>query len=120
MRMRAGRTATHQLTHAGLVLSPQRRRRRWFAALALLAGLAAAAAGGFAAGRLQPHDVQRLGSALQDNQALQHGLEQTRLTLRMSEARSQELERQIDTLNQRLRECQEELTFFRKAREGKR
>jgi len=41
------------------------------------------------------------------------------LLLRVSEARSQELERQIDALNQRLRECQEELTFFRKARDGK-
>jgi flagellar biosynthesis chaperone FliJ len=39
---------------------------------------------------------------------------------RLSEARSHELERQIDTLNQRLTESQDELAFFRKAREGKR
>jgi len=41
------------------------------------------------------------------------------LQLRVSDARSQELERQIDALNQRLRECQEEVAFFRKTREGK-
>lgn len=46
-------------------------------------------------------------------------LDQTRLALRLSGARSQELERQVDALNQRLRESTEELTFFRKAREGK-
>ena len=30
-----------------------------------------------------------------------------------------ELEKQIDALNQKLTESQDELTFFRKAREGK-
>ena len=45
--------------------------------------------------------------------------EQSHLLLRVSEARSQELERQIGALNQGLRECQEEVTFFRKARDGK-
>jgi uncharacterized protein HemX len=116
--MLQGRIATHRLTHAGLVLSPQRAGRGWLAALGLVLALAAAGAGGYAAGRLQPQDVQRLGHALRDNQGLQQALEQARLALRMSEARSQELERQIDALNQRLRECQDELTFFRKARDG--
>jgi hypothetical protein len=41
------------------------------------------------------------------------------LALRLADARGQELEHQIDALNQRLRESTEELTFFRKAREGK-
>jgi uncharacterized protein HemX len=117
--MAQGRTATHQLTHAGLVLAPQRGSGRgWLAALLIALGLAGAGAGGYFAGQLQPHDVQRLGHALRDNQGLQQALEQTKAALRMSEARSQELERQIDALNQRLRECQDELTFFRKAREG--
>jgi hypothetical protein len=39
--------------------------------------------------------------------------------LRLADARSHELERQIDALNQKLTESQDELTFFRKAREGK-
>ena len=39
--------------------------------------------------------------------------------LRIADARSQELEKQIDELNQKLNESQDELTFFRKAREGK-
>ena len=45
-------------------------------------------------------------------------LEQARLGCGVAEARSQELERQIDALNQKLTESQDELTFFRKAREG--
>ena len=40
--------------------------------------------------------------------------------LRVAEARSQELERQVDILNQRLHASQEEVTFFRKAVNGKR
>ena len=36
-------------------------------------------------------------------------LEQSRLTLRMAEARAQALERQIDALNQRLRDSNEQL-----------
>jgi hypothetical protein len=46
-------------------------------------------------------------------------LEQALLAQRLSDARSGELERQIDDLNQRLRASQEELTFFRQARPGK-
>lgn len=116
--MAQGRTATHQLTHGGLVLAPQRAGRGWLAALLVALGLGAAGAGGFFAGQMQPQDVQRLGHALRDNQGLQQALDQAKAALRMSEARSQELERQIDALNQRLRECQDELTFFRKTREG--
>lgn len=51
---------------------------------------------------------------------LRRDSEQARLALRVAEARAQELERQVDALNQRLREATEELTFFRKAREGRR
>ena len=65
--------------------------------------------------------VTPLAAAAPDNsQQLEKRLEQARLTLSVSEARGQELERQIDALNQRLRETQDELTFFRKTREGKR
>lgn len=54
-----------------------------------------------------------------DTTALEQALEQTRMQLRLSEARSRELEHQIDALNQRVRESQEQLTFFRSARNGK-
>ena len=50
---------------------------------------------------------------------LRQQLEQARMGLRVADARSQELEKQIDALNQKLTESQDELTFFRKAREGK-
>ena len=50
---------------------------------------------------------------------LRHEVDQTRLALRLATARSEELERQVDALNQRLREATEELTFFRKAREAR-
>jgi hypothetical protein len=39
--------------------------------------------------------------------------------MRVSEARSEELERQIATLNRQLRECQQEVTFFRNTGNGK-
>ncbi len=50
---------------------------------------------------------------------LRQQLDQARMGLRVAEARGQELEKQIDALNQKLTESQDELTFFRKAREGK-
>jgi len=52
-------------------------------------------------------------------QPLRQEVDQTRLALRLAAARSHELERQVDALNQRLREATEELTFFRKAREAR-
>ena len=61
-----------------------------------------------------------VAAAPDTSKALEKRLEQARLTLSISEARGQELERQVDALNQRLREAQDELTFFRKTREGKR
>ena len=50
---------------------------------------------------------------------LQRSLEQARLDSQLSQARSRELERQIDTLNQQLREAQEQLLFYRKAQQGR-
>ena len=120
MSLLHGRAATRQLTHSGLVLSPHRSGRSLGRALALVVVAAATAGAGYWVGRQQPHDLQRLNAALRDNQLLQQGVEQTRSMLRMSDARGKELEHQIDALNQRLRECQDELTFFRKARDGKR
>jgi uncharacterized protein HemX len=119
MSLLPGRLATHQLTHSGLVLAPRRSGRGVRRAITWLAVIAATAGAGYLVGRQQPHDLQRLNAALHDTQLLQQGLEQTRSMLRISDARSKELERQVDALNQRLRECGDELTFFRKARDGK-
>ena len=118
--MRRGRKATRQLTHGALVLSA--RPVRSGALVRLLALAAALAVGAGAAtlywrGALQ--DAHQLAATLHDNQGLAQALEQARLSLRLSQARGQELERQIDALNQRLHEAQEELTFFRKARDAK-
>jgi len=101
------------------VLSPRRGRRAWVVWLALLVVALLAAGGGYLHGWQQPRDVQRLADAALDKQRLQQALEQARLMLRVSEARGQELERQVDVLNQQLHKSQEELTFFRKAREGR-
>src|SRR5690349_21621341 len=128
MSLRLRRKATRELTRIRLVLSPRRLHGGWFAFSALLAATVSIAA--------TPHLVPGIelpfvaptastatgpvAAAPDTSKALEKRLEQARLTLSISEARGQELERQIDALNQRLREAQDELTFFRKTREGKR
>ena len=124
MSKQLGRHATKELTRIGFVLSPSRGRRRLLLVGSLI--VAGAAALGAGASYLywshHPLGGQQLAAALLARQQLQQRFEQTNLTLRMSEARGQELERQIDALNQRLRVCQEDLAFFRKAKDkdGKR
>jgi hypothetical protein len=110
------RSATQDLTHAGLVLSPQRARGRWLVRLVLTASALAlgAGAGYVARGRMPGFEPQAAGPTPETLLQRQQ-LEQTRLALRLSDARASELERQIDSLNQRLRESQDELAFFRKA-----
>jgi len=120
MPIRFWRRAPTDLARASLVLAsaPAGRRR-----LAWLVLLVLAFAGGAAASHFywKPRidQLQRQAVAAKGVQALEQQLEQARLQLRVSDARSQELEHQIDALNQRLRESQEELTFFRKTRDGK-
>jgi hypothetical protein len=115
-----GRDATRQLTRIGLVLSHRPARGDWLSRGAMaLAGLlvGAAAASQYrevAAPALPPPPVGAV-----DPQPLQRRLDQSLLSLRLSEARGTELEHQIATLVQQQRECQEELSFFRKARDGK-
>ena len=115
----SARATPNPLTRIRLVLSPgaARRGRVGWAAVVVVALLAGAAAGHFVqidAARPAPPDS---GAALQQLKTLQHALEQTRLQLRAADARSHELERQIDSFNQRLRESQDELAFFRNARD---
>ena len=124
MSIRFWRVAPRNLARIRLVLSPGRARRGWIVWCALvIAALLAGAAGSHVYWSERLGVVQQQASVLNDMRGLQHlqqGLEQSRLQMRVSEARGQELERQINALNQRLRECQEEVTFFRTARERKR
>jgi uncharacterized protein HemX len=108
------------LARARLVLSNGRGRRGWVVRCALLvAAFVAGAALSHLYWQQRLGPLQRQAQALADLPQLRQGLEQSRLLQRVSDGRSQELERQVDALNQRLRKCQEELTFFRKAHDGK-
>lgn len=109
-------TATRRLTSADFVLASGERR---FGRLSWLASLLLALAlGASAAQWLVPHEQDAL-TLRPDDGAMRRSLEQARLEARLSQARSRELERQIDTLHQQLREAQEQLLFFRKAQQGK-
>jgi septal ring factor EnvC (AmiA/AmiB activator) len=117
-----GHAATRDLTRVGLTLAPRRRSGR--GALVATVLVAAAFAAGLATGELlresAPAVVVRAPAApTAELVQLRQQLEQARMGLRVADARSQELEKQIDALNQKLAESQDELTFFRKAREGK-
>ena len=117
-----GRAATHDLTRVGLTLSPQKRRAPRIVFVVVL--VAAAFAGGGVLAELvraNAAPVVRVPAAPSaELQQLRQQLEQAKLALRVAEARGQELERQVDALNHKLTESQDELTFFRKAREGRR
>ena len=113
--------STQDLTHVGLVLSARRARGSWLGRSTLAAaGVLAGAGVGYGVWGQPAQPAHQLAAAAQDRTRLEQQLGQLGLTMRVSEARSQELEHQIDTLIQRLRECQEELTFSRKARDSKR
>jgi septal ring factor EnvC (AmiA/AmiB activator) len=122
--IRPGRSATRELTRTALVLAMRRPRRLMtrMLLLALLLALAAAAGwlvrGGLPES-LRPPAAPKVAPAPVD-EPLRRELAQSHEELRLAQAHGAELERQIDALNQRLRETTEELTFFRKAREGRR
>lgn len=116
-----GRDATRQLTRIGLVLSHRQARGDWLGRAAMaLAGLlvGAAAASQYREVAVPASPPPPVVGAAQAP-PLQQRLDQSLLSLRLSEARGAELEHQIATLVQQQRECQEELSFFRKARDGK-
>lgn len=119
--MSAARAASVDLARMRLVLSSGGARRGWIVWCALVV---AAAGGTAAASQLwwsdRLHTLEHRAAAAGDLPALRQSLEQTRLKLQMADARSHELEQQIESLNDRLRESQEELAFFRKAREPRR
>ena len=114
------RFATRDLTRVGLAVMPQRRRGRWLVMPALVVvALAAGLGGGWELRDRAAPPVRQAVEGAAELPALRQQLEQSRLAARLSQARSQELERQIDALNRQLTASQDELTFFRKAREGK-
>jgi len=115
--------ATRDLTRVGLTLAPRRRSGRGVVVIAVLVAVAFAAGLGSAELLLEraPAVVVRTPAAppTAELAQLRQQLEQARMGLRVADARGEELEKQIDALNQKLTESQDELTFFRKAREGK-
>jgi hypothetical protein len=116
--MPAWRHASKDLARTPLVLAAggaSRGRIRWWGGM-LTALLVGAAASHFY-GSEQSGQGQTV--ALKDLQQAEQGLEQARLQLRLAEAHGAELERQIDALNLRLRKTEEELAFFRHARDVK-
>ena len=120
MSIRLWPAASADLARIKLVLSQGRARRGWIVWCALVvAALLAGVAGSQLYWRERLGPLQQQAAAMKDQSQLLQGLEQARLQLRVSEARSQELERQIGVLNRQLRECQEEVAFFRKAGSAK-
>jgi hypothetical protein len=117
-----GRKASRDLARVGLTLAPRPRSGRRLLALALLAIAAFAAGFGSAELLREPAPavvVRAPAGPSAELVQLRQQLEQERMAARVADARSHELERQIDSLNQKLTESQDELSFFRKAREGK-
>ena len=116
-----GRTASQRLSHVGLVVAPRRRAsRRWLGAVVVAAVLASGIGAGWAWRESAIVPTPAPAASPAQVRSLRDQIEQSRLALRLSESRSRELEHQIDTLNQQLAESQEQLTFFRKSREGRR
>ncbi len=115
--MLRSRHATQRLTQVDLVLAPRRATgdRVLRAGLGLMALVLGAAASHLHwRGQLLP--LEERVAATQDHTQLRQQLEQSRSTLRVSEARGLELERQVESLIGELREAQGELSFFRKGR----
>ena len=113
--------ATERLTRNLLVLAPARAVAGW--RLPALAVTLAASV--FVASHVHRDALPWAHPALPapsaatsfDALPLRKQIDQAELALQLSRAQVHELERQIDTLNQRLRETQEELAFFRQSRE---
>ncbi|HSC63806.1 MAG TPA: hypothetical protein VLD35_09245 [Caldimonas sp.] len=114
--------ATRNLTRVGLTLAPRRRSGQGvLVATVLVAAAFAAGVGGaeLLVERAPAVVVRAPAAPSAELTQLRQQLEQARMALRVADARGVELEKQIDALNQKLTESQDELTFFRKAREGK-
>lgn len=115
-----GPTATQRLSHVGLVVAPRRANRWWLRVAVVALVLSSGATGGWLWRESLIPPPEAAAASSTEVRALRGEAEQGRLALRVSEARGRELERQINTLNQQLAETQEQLTFFKKAHEGRR
>ena len=113
------RTASQRLSHTGLVVAPRRAGRGWQVGAALALALASGGVGGWLwrEGRIAAVQAPPATASPAEVRAQVDRIEQGSLALRLSQARGRELERQIEVLNQQLAESQEQLAFFRKARE---
>lgn len=109
------------LSRVGFELSRQRSGRSRLVRGLFVAGVLAAVAGlGYHFGGVHAATAGDAASWTTILSSRKHDLDQAQMMLSVSQARGQELERQIDILNQRLNACREELTFFREARTSKR
>ncbi len=119
--MRAAGSRVSGIARIDFELTPRRphARRRALLWVALLAATLAAAISA-SDGRALPWSAPAEDATTPaDDSALKKALEHTRMRLRLSEAHSRELERQIDALNQRFRESQEQLSFIRSTRNAR-
>jgi hypothetical protein len=120
MQLRRWPARKKDLACATLVLAPGGRRRdRLLRGAALLAAMVAGAAGShvYWSGKLARWREDTV--PMNDFRQAEQARVQTGLQLQMSVARGRELEQQVDGLNQRLRACLEEVSFFREGRGAK-
>ena len=115
-----GHTATQRLSHVGLVVAPRHASRWWLRVAVAALVLSSGVTGGWLWRERSIPPPEAAAASPAEVRALRDEAEQGRLALRLSEARGRELEHQVNTLNQQLAETQEQLTFFKKAHEGKR
>jgi hypothetical protein len=115
------RTTANDLARVPLVLAPgdARRRGQVVSLLAVAGALFAGAATSHLYWSERLEGTRQAAAAPDELRQLAQRLEQTQLQLQVSEARGEELARQIDVLDQRLHKSLEEVAFFRKAREGR-
>lgn len=113
----------NHLALAPLVLARRGRGRLLQVAargLALVLALLAGAAGSHLYWRDQLAQGRQDAVPISDFRQAEQALAQARLQLQMAQGHGRELEHQVDNLNQRLRACLEEVTFFRKGRDAPR
>lgn len=105
-------------------LGPLVLARRGRGRLMQAAALAVALLAGATASHLYWHEQlaqwRQDAVPMNDFRLAEQALAQARQQLQMAESHGRELEHQIDGLNLRLRECADEVTFFRKGRDAKR
>ena len=114
----AHRAALRRFRAIDCVIAP---RPRPLLRMGLLLGAAAVvAAAAWMHGWRSAQAALEPGAAASPEAALRRQLGEAEATLKMEQSRSRELERQIDELNKRLVEAQEQLTFLRRARDERR